>query len=1312
MVKTFMKRFVSGAVAAVVVAASVPLINRITSAQTYPENFVYADNGRFMCDGSPYYYGGTNCYYLTYKSDSEVKNVFDDAKDMGLKVIRVWGNLDVGRKTGSTDKNGHPVFEGNNDGEGQKDGIYFQYWDDEMQKPVVNEGADGLRKLDYVIKQAEEHDMKLIITFTNYWEAFGGMGQYVKWLQMKNGQSVSNGAVSGNDCCQFYTNETLKGWYKDYIKTLLNHENYYTREKLMDSEAVFAWELSNEPRCGIDKECKDDILYNWASEMSAYVKSLDPYHMVSVGDEGFFNWKYEEATSNDRNHYIYAGAEGVDFTKLMSIDTIDFGTPHMYMEDWGVSNKNGDANWITDHAEVAVAANKPLIMEEFGEKNKSERDAKMQKWLDLFVDQYQGFNYWMIASYLDDGTLYQDYDGYTVYGPTGTVTDTTRKLIVDASERMHKKGLVNFTDATQYDYDRASGRGVTINVTVNEGSISGVEFNGKKLSSSDYSKNGNVITLKDSFLKKQELTTYNAKILMTAGNSPKFSVTTTDSKLPTPAIAPTDVSIDVNPKVCSDVAITMDKKTSEFRGLVFNNEKLSENADYTVNGDTVTLNASFLRTLSKGENKIVFDFYEGADSVLTVNVSDTTGLDEFDTYEKYENDDAVWAFYTRNTGGNELGLNLVSKNGSQKLAFSYDVGSPNGYCGVNRAIAARDMSSFKGIEFEIEGDGSGNSFTLQIRDANDNYFEKEIKVNFTGVKTVRVPFEEFAAPGWQTSGGTLDTTKINQFSLYAGKSGNTDTGTYYIDNIVGYTGDDPDDEDAYIVDPNKTYDGKTSGVSVDIVLNGKSVTSVSNNGKTLVNGTDYTISGGNVTIKDNYLAALDNGTYDIVFKFSNNKEATLKLTVKKGEEIHVHSYTSKVTKEATCTEKGVVTYTCDCGEKYTEAIPSLGHDMKFAGKVEPTETEPGYSIYKCERCGQTEKREFVDPIKPHIHNYTSKITKEATCTTDGIITYTCDCGDTYTETIRAKGHSESDWIVDKQPTANESGSKHTECTVCGATLKTEVIAPTGGDDKEKTTNIFSGSAACGSWNQAVTLDTEKIGGNFDPSVFTKDGYVYVEYSGDGSIGLILQSWSGAEGWARVTPCEIGSANGHKYAKFSYDEMVSAFGSSDFSGKLDRFHIAANECGITVYNASYVSGGNDGGNDDDHKEDDKPTESDPYVSIFWGEASCGAWGQAVSADTAKNGGSFNVSSITADSYIYVEYVGSDLELVLQSWSGGANWAKVQAFEYGTANGHSYAKFSYDDMVSAYGSDLGTLDKLHVGAKDCNITVYSVCCCYPR
>ena len=294
-----MRRF-SAALAAAAMAVSIVPFADISAyaeyAATHPEGFVYADGSKFMCDGSPYYYGGTNCYYLTYKSKSEVKNVFDDASKMGLKVIRIWGNLDVGKKTGEIDsQSGHETFEGNNDGTGEKDGVYFQYWDDEAGKPVVNEGEDGLRHLDYIIKQAEEHDMKLVITFTNYWEAFGGMGQYVKWYQMSQGKSVGNSKVDEKDTCDFYTNETIKGWYKDYIKTLLNHTNYYTGEKLMDSEAVFSWELSNEPRCTVDEFCKDDILYNWAKEMSAYVKSIDPYHMVSVGDEGFYNLGYQEA---------------------------------------------------------------------------------------------------------------------------------------------------------------------------------------------------------------------------------------------------------------------------------------------------------------------------------------------------------------------------------------------------------------------------------------------------------------------------------------------------------------------------------------------------------------------------------------------------------------------------------------------------------------------------------------------------------------------------------------------------------------------------------------------------------------------------------------------------------------------------------------------------------------------------------------------------------------------------------------------------------------------------------------------------------
>lgn len=76
----------------------------------------------------------------------------------------------------------------------------------------------------------------------------------------------------------------------------------------------------------------------------------------------------------------------------------------------------------------------------------------------------------------------------------------------------------------------------------------------------------------------------------------------------------------------------------------------------------------------------------------------------------------------------------------------------------------------------------------------------------------------------------------------------------------------------------------------------------------------------------------------------------------------------------------------------------------------------------------------------HEHEYAEDITSNATCTSNGSITYTCSCGDTYTETIEANGHIDSDWITDNNSTCSAEGSKHIECTVCEEVLKTEPIA--------------------------------------------------------------------------------------------------------------------------------------------------------------------------------------------------------------------------------------------------------------------------------
>ena len=625
-------------------------------------------------------------------------------------------------------------------------------------------------------------------------------------------------------------------------------------------------------------------------------------------------------------------------------------------------------------------------------------------------------------------------------------------------------------------------------------------------------------------------------------------------------------------------------------------------------------------------------FYEGEDRELTINVSDTTGLDELDTFESYSNDKALWSSYSRNTSGNEVSLSLAAKNGSKALAFGYDIGSPNGYCGVNHPIAVRNASSFVGIELWIEGDGTGNSLTVQLRDANDNYFEAQIALDFAGEKTIKIPFADFKAPSWQ-SGGNLDTSKLNQFSFYMGGDSAQKTGTVYIDDVVFY--EDGQTEKPHLSTKSGIFDADApSGVRTDLVLYGKSVESIIVNGKKLTGGLDYSTSGSQIMLNESWLKTLANGNYTLTYTFSDGSTDTFALTVKNVKSSHTHSYTAKVT-------------------------------------------------------------------------------KEATCTTDGERIYTCTCGDKYTETIPATGHSESAWIIDKAATATENGSKHTECTICGKVIKTEVIPATGEVSDKKETVIFTGSAKTSGWGQAITLSATKEGGSFDSSVIEKDGYFEVQFKGGtDKAEIILQSWSGGADWARVSPTEVTEKDGIVYAKYSYDDVVAAFGTTDFS-KVDRFHVGAANGDIEVLSVKYIVGKSTEPVDPvDPVDPDKP-EQDPYVSIFWGAKSCGSWGQAVSVMTSKNYGSFDVSYLSANGYFYVEYSGAEneLELILQSWSGGANWARVQPSETGRANDHYYAKFTYADCVKELGAGFDKLDQLHAAAKNGDITVYSICYCTP-
>ena len=156
-----------------------------------------------------------------------------------------------------------------------------------------------------------------------------------------------------------------------------------------------------------------------------------------------------------------------------------------------------------------------------------------------------------------------------------------------------------------------------------------------------------------------------------------------------------------------------------------------------------------------------------------------------------------------------------------------------------------------------------------------------------------------------------------------------------------------------------------------------------------------------------------------------------------------------VTAPATCTQEGVMTYTCTrCGDTRTETIDPLGHAPAEAVRENEEASsceEPGSydSVVYCSRCHAELSREHIEgEIIGHAWD-DGEVTAPATCTQEGAMTYTCTrCGDTRTETIDPLEHDWDEGEVTTPATCTQEGVMTYTCTRCGET-RTEAIAALG-----------------------------------------------------------------------------------------------------------------------------------------------------------------------------------------------------------------------------------------------------------------------------
>lgn len=82
---------------------------------------------------------------------------------------------------------------------------------------------------------------------------------------------------------------------------------------------------------------------------------------------------------------------------------------------------------------------------------------------------------------------------------------------------------------------------------------------------------------------------------------------------------------------------------------------------------------------------------------------------------------------------------------------------------------------------------------------------------------------------------------------------------------------------------------------------------------------------------------------------------------------------------------------------------------------------------------ETANSSEIQANKPtHKHSYVSKVIKNATCTGNGTKTFTCSCGNNYSEVIAALGHSWGEWQTASEATNYSEGKAIRFCNNCGA----------------------------------------------------------------------------------------------------------------------------------------------------------------------------------------------------------------------------------------------------------------------------------------
>lgn len=489
--------------------------------------------------------------------------------------------------------------------------------------------------------------------------------------------------------------------------------------------------------------------------------------------------------------------------------------------------------------------------------------------------------------------------------------------------------LPDLLEPAEASFDKAQAADIPITTVLND--LSAIRYEGEGLAAgTEYTVAGNNVALKQEFLAGQRNGGVRLTFEFAGGEKQELEVTITDSTAANSTISTVQASFDKLATAQMDVTTAVywagnSLSTIENRGIV-----LSEGLDYTVSGDEIAITKDYLAAQPVGTTKLDLHFSAGDPQQLKIAISDTTPESSRIGPEAVSIDQRELAdvLVTMELNSNSLtGISdeegslvegddyelldpfvLLKKEyleeqprGTTNLTFAFSTGQEQPLALVIGDSSRGRYLSFNDNDPEIEYHGSWNHSRLRgLGDYKDDvhFAEKdgdsfEFTFKGTGIEVIS---EKESAQGDMDiylDGQLVQTISTHHASRLSQETVYSVMGLSYEEHtieVVKRSGSYmlldqlkvalPD-----VVEPDTAVFEKTdpADYNASMTIDESSVIGLYHGDTALVPGTDYTVSGGELTIREEYLAAQPTGTLDLSLQFRGDYRDDVYVTKANGD---------------------------------------------------------------------------------------------------------------------------------------------------------------------------------------------------------------------------------------------------------------------------------------------------------------------------------------------------------------------------------------------------------------------------------------------